>query len=224
MRRLMPLALLLAVLSLLVWWAGGPPLTLDSAVLIGDRKVQGPICVETYVDWSSSMNSHQSERQQALDSLNRFAHRELEPSDVYMEVAFATTSQVTVRPTAFRDLGPSQLTSGSIDRSGTVLAPAVGTAQRGRGRLGADCAARALVIVSDGIVSDEPAALAATLRAGRYTRVFLVTPGYRGRPGAFASPELGGIEVKHFWSAKRLGVVYADVIAEVSGQRVGHRR
>lgn len=224
LRRLVPLALLLTLLALAVWWAAGPPLTLDSAVLRGPREVQGPVCVETYVDWSSSMNKHQSQRQEALDALNRFATRELEPTDVYMEVAFATTSAVTVPPTPFRDLGPARLNDGGIDTSGTALLPAIVVAQRGRSRVGADCAARATVLVSDGEVHDELAALAPALRSGRFTRVFLVTPGYWGRPGPFSRSDLAGVEVKHFWSSKRLGVVYADVVAEMTGQQVGHRR
>ena len=222
--RLIPLLALLGMMALAWWWLAGPPTSLDSAVLRGARQVQGPVCVETYVDWSSSMDSHQPERQEALDALNRFARRELEPTDVYLEVAFGTTAAVMVPPTRFSELGPAQLDDGGIDRSGTLLLPAVAEAADGRADLGTDCAARALVIVSDGIVFDDTPALAGALRDARYTRVFLVTPGYFGRPGAFAGPELAGVVVKHFWDSERLGVVYADVIASVTGQSVGHLR
>jgi hypothetical protein len=222
--RLVPLGLVLALVGLASWWVAGPPTSLDAAVLRGDRQVQGPVCLETLVDWSGSMDDHQPERRDALDALNRFARRELLPDDVYMEVAFGADAAVTVPATRFADRDRADLLDGGIDRDGTAIVPAVRASRDGRSGAAARCAARAAVIISDGIVSDVPGDLAAALQAADYTRVFLVTPGYFGRPTAFAGPELAGVVVKHFWDAARLGVVYADVIASVTGQSVGHRR
>lgn len=217
-----PLLLLLAVATLGWRSVGGPP-SLDEAALVGPRHTQGPVCLAVAGDTSGSMARLAGVRRDALRSLVQFARRSLKGDDLIEAVVFADGTAVALPPTRVADLHQDDLPEPAVPTRDTRLVPAVDRV----GRLFpvGGCSQRALVVVTDGMVSDDVADLARTLAAARLAAVAVLIPGGHGRPPAFRSPELAGVTVAHFDAdnADQLGLRYGDSLATLTGQRLGKR-
>jgi hypothetical protein len=230
-RRMLLLALLPALLlGLLLLRQHLQPADLAHSELTGHRLTTGPICIEEAVDVSGSLARFQAQRQAAEDALFRFARRNLEPRDLFSEAFFAKTSTLALAPAALAGLSAPPRES-SLNPDGTYLAPAVRELEAARKSTA--CAARALVVITDGLLADNPARLAAALRDGSYTRIFAVIPSATGwgRPAPltggildsitvyhFASPGLAGRFASAFGGAKPLDVVLGDITGALTGQ------
>jgi hypothetical protein len=232
--------LLLALLALLLLMAAlvscretRKPTSLATSTLSGPRLVTGPVCIEEAVDVSGSMTAFTAQRQQAEQALFDFARRELGRDDLFAEAFFAGSGEVALRPSALDRLTAAPGIPAGIDPNGTALAPAVEALVAARGRTANRCAARALVLITDGLISDTDAT-AAALRAGSYTRVYAVIPAETGwsRPSPLGGP-LESIAVHHFTSggakgrmasvladAKPLDVVLGQVVGSLTGQHL----
>ncbi|MFG3557843.1 VWA domain-containing protein [Micromonospora sp. NPDC047557] len=228
-RLLRPLLATLLVLGLLGFCALqirkqlGPPGSLDQAVLEGTRRVTGPVCIDEAQDVSGSMERYTALREQAVEQLFLFAHRELRPTDQLAEAVFSGTAGVTLPPTSLHTMPARQRAPEPGD--GTLLAPAVRALTDADERADRECAARALVAISDGEVFDDPADLRAALVDAAYTRVYLVVPGsVGGRPEVFKGDVLGGALVRRFSDAERLGVIFGEIAAELTGERLEQRQ
>jgi hypothetical protein len=202
------------------------PGSLATAALAGPRAVRGPVCVEEAVDVSSSMNNYRAEREAAEAQLFDFARRELAPGDLFSSAFFAGQSALALPPTPMSALTtPPAVPSGL--GSGTLLTPAVQLLTAARGA-GDGCAARGLVIITDGGLADDSASVDRALSDGGYTRVFAVIPG-----GAWWHPDAlpSSVTVYHFhdggaWGrdtafitgAKPLDVVFGDILGSLTGQ------
>jgi hypothetical protein len=232
--RWLLLAALLALLLLFVRQVRQPD-TLAHSRLAGSRLVTGPICVEEAVDVSGSLARFQAQRQAAEDQLFRFARRALHRDDLFSEAFFARTSQLALPPTPLAAL-TAPPPEPPLDPDGTYLVPAVRELVRARDtRQQGTCAARALVIITDGLLADDRATLTAALRSGSYTRIFAVIPAATGwgRPGPLTGGALGSVTVYHFdgpglsgWlasvfgGARPLDVVLGDIVGALTGQEL----
>lgn len=235
LRRLLWLLLLLLLLlvALVAWHEDRKPESLATSVLVGPRQVTGGVCVEEAVDLSGSMTAFTAERERAERELFDFAHRQLLPEDSFAEAFFADQAQVSVPPTALAQLRSTPGVPTGLGHA-TLLTPAVDGLVRSR-PAGQDCAARALVIITDGLLGDDPAALAAALRRGSYDRVYAVVPvsPLRGldRPRPLDAAQLRGIVVQEFHNgglagrvasvlsdAKPLDVTLGAIFAQLTGQ------
>ncbi|WP_432899931.1 vWA domain-containing protein [Micromonospora matsumotoense] len=228
-RLIRPLLTTLLVLALLAFCAVrihdwlGPPASLDQAVLEGARKVAGPVCIDEIQDVSGSMTQYTALREQAVDQLFQFAQRELEASDQLAEAVFSGTTGVTMPPTSLHALPARRPAPAPGD--GTLMAPAIRALTAADRQADRTCAARALVAITDGEVHDDPAELRNALVDGAYTRMYLVVPGLAGgRPGAFTGDVLDGVVVRRFTDARRLGVIFGQVFAELLGVELRHRK
>lgn len=233
-RRLV--ALLLGLLLLLAALIGLgealKPTALATSTLDGPRLVTGPICLEEAVDVSSSMTAFTAQRERAERELLDFAPREL-PSDRLSTAFFAGSARVALRPSDLRTLTSAPTIPLGIDQDGTRLAPAVRALQDARPAGPDTCAARALVVITDGQISD-PAETAAALADGSYTRVYAIVPAGTGwgRPGPLQG-ELDSVAVHRFTDsgpggrvasvmvdARPLDVVLGDVVGSLTGQQL----
>ncbi|MEU7934835.1 vWA domain-containing protein [Micromonospora echinofusca] len=214
---------LLGALGLQLHSLLGPPATLDRAVLEGDRKVTGPVCIDEAQDVSGSMEQYTALRERAVAQLFEFAKRELRPEDQLAEAVFSGAAGLTLPPTRLHTLSPLRRPP-PTPANGTMMAPAVRVLTAAdRGATG-DCAARALVVITDGELHDEPDELRTALRDAAYTRVYAVVPGWIGsRPAIFHGDVLGGTTVRRFHDAERLGVIFGEVFAELTGERLAQR-
>src|SRR4051794_20374952 len=181
---LLLLSLLLLLLALVACVEHEKPASLATSTLSGPRLTTGPICLEEAVDISSSMTVYTPQRERAERELFAFARRELEPGDVLSEAFFSGSAVVARPPTALASLGgPAPVARGLED--GTLLAPAVEALVAARTFGPDNCAARALVMITDGEIFDDEQLINDVLARANYTRMYAVVPagttgGYRG--------------------------------------------
>ena len=228
------LAALLVALVLVAWDRANNPQSLAESALAGPRKVNGAVCVEEAVDISGSMGAFREQREAAERALFTFAQRELHPDDRFSAAFFAGSAGLGLPPTPMSALASAPSVPPGIAFDGTRLAPAVRTLVQARP---ADdgCAARALIVITDGEIFDNPQALSDALTSAGYTRVFAVIPTAAGFSRPDALPE--SIDVLHFhggglWGevvslfsdAQPLDVVFGEVLAEVTGQQLVQNR
>jgi hypothetical protein len=208
------------------------PGSLARSVLGDPRLITGPACVDEAVDVSGSMQQFTPQRERAERELFEFARRELEPTDLISIAFFGETSAVALAPTPLDALSAAPGVPAGIGPNDTLLAPAIDALVASRSTMPTPCAARALIIVTDGVISD-PAQTAVALAAASYTRVYAVIPTsvrWWGRP-----PQLGGdlqpISVYHFTDGgvggavasvlaggKPLDVVLGEIMGALTGQ------
>ena len=224
------LALLLAALALKAWHEAQQPQSLSQSSLAGARTVGGPVCIEEAVDVSGSMSGFRSERESAERELFAFAHRELAPDDRFSSAFFAGSGALAVPSTPISQLNDPPTVPTAIDPAGTRLAPAVEALVQARGD-NDGCAARALIVITDGALGDAPDALAQTLTAANYTRMFAVIPSATGwsRPSAlpdsfivyhFHNGGWLGRAVSMVTDAEPLDVVFGNILGTLTGQHL----
>jgi hypothetical protein len=224
------LPLLLALLAFKAWHEAQRPQSLSQSTLAGARTVGGPVCIEEAVDVSGSMSVFSSERESAERELFAFAHRELAPDDRFSSAFFAGSGALAVPSTPISELNDPPTVPPDIDPAGTRLAPAVSALVQARS---ADdgCAARALIVITDGALGDAPDTLARTLTAANYTRLFAVIPSATGwsRPSALPDSFIvyhfhnGGWmdrAVSVFTGAEPLDVVFGNILGTLTGQHL----
>ncbi|MGX7826031.1 vWA domain-containing protein [Actinokineospora sp. 24-640] len=226
--------LLLLLAALIACGESEKPVSLTSSTLTGPRLAAGPICLEEAVDVSDSMTVFTAQRELAEQALFDFATRVLDDNDLFSAAFFANKSAVALPPTRLSALTVPPAVPDALG-GGTNLAPAVDALVEARAKVpaGVTCAARALIVVTDGVLGDDPAVLEAALRAGTYSRVFAVVPAESGwgRPAGLIGGFLDAVTVHHFTDgglvgraasiiadAKPLDVVYGEIIGSLTGQ------
>jgi hypothetical protein len=236
-------SLLLGLLVLLLLAAGlvschehEKPTSLATSTLVGPRLVTGPICIEEAVDVSGSMDSFRAEREQAEGALFDFARRELTKDDLFSAAYFAGSAKIALPPSSLTTVTAAPGVPDGIDYVSTNLAPAVDALvdARSAGPPGRTCAARALVVITDGLIADS-STVGTSLSKGRYTRVFAVIPSATGwsRPSELTGPVLDSVAVYHFRDsgltgraasifagAMPLDVVFGTIIGSLTGQEL----
>jgi hypothetical protein len=233
---IVPLLLLLGTLAGLAQELRMPP-SLAQARLTGAPTVTGPICIEEAVDVSGSLAAYASQRDEAETEMFRFARRQLPRNDLFAEAFFAATGKLALAPAPLSSLSVPPAQPRGISPDATYLTPAVDDliAARSASPVEGQCAARALIVITDGLIED-PGPLAAALRQGHYTRVFAVIPAATGlgRPGPLSGGALTGITVYHFTTstgltariaglldgARPLDVVFGTIISSLTGQHL----
>jgi hypothetical protein len=228
------LVLLLLLLALVACREERKPESLSRSTLTGARLTTGPICLEEAVDVSGSMTQYATERQRAERELFAFAKRVLQPTDRFSQAFFAGSAMVALPPTSLQSLATPASGSGALD-DGTLLAPAVVSLVAARGADSGSCAARALVLISDGEIFDEQDVIGAVLQMANYTRIYAVAPA--GAVGAGRGNLHGGlldsITVYGFHEggavgrvasvlgdARPLDVIFGDILADLTGQHL----
>lgn len=212
------------------------PTGLATSVLAGPRQATGPVCIEEAVDLSSSMTAFVPARERAETELFSFARRELQGSDLISTAHFAGSAYLALPPTSMDTLATPPGVSGGLE-GGTALAPAVDALINARIAASDSCAFRALVVITDGLISDSDATAAALSRGG-YARVYAVIPAGAGwnRPWPLEGA-LGGVSVLRFHDsdsagrvasllvdAQPLDVVYGEIVGSLTGQRLEQNR
>ncbi|GAA3934356.1 VWA domain-containing protein [Actinoplanes auranticolor] len=224
------LCLLLLLLALVACHEEQKPETLSGSTLTGARLTTGPICLEEAVDVSGSMLEYTAQRERAERELFAFAKRELQPTDSLATAFFAGSAQVTLPPTGLQSLTTPAPPPGQL-KDDTFLVPAVVELVKARLTNPQPCASRALVMITDGVVSDIPAELETVLNAASYTRIYAVSP-TSGR-GALSGGLLDSVSVYEFHGggtsgriasvlndARPLDVIFGDILADLTGQRL----
>lgn len=232
MRRFL-IGLLLLLVLLVALNEVQKPIDLANSTLVGPRLVTGPICIEEAVDVSGSMTSFTPEREQAERELFTFARRELNPNDQMSAAFFAGSAELALTPSPLDTLTAAPAVPAGIDSVGTRLAPAVQALVNARNTASDACVVRALVVITDGEISD-PGETASALALGSYARVYAVIPAGTGwgRPEPLRG-ELNSVSVYHFndsgmggrvasvlADAKPLDVVLGDIVGSLTGQRL----
>jgi hypothetical protein len=210
------LAALVGVAAL--WWFFGPFGSLQNVVLAGDR---GPGCVRIVevVDESGSMQQYAPQRAVATSELQQWVSTNLRGSDELAVIEFADHTQVTRRPASIQDRTPPAATDLSMIGSGTVFAPALQTLQG----LPRTVCRTELLVISDGEISDPPAAVAATdtLTALGVDRVRLFNPVGDSTPAAwtaaFPFSQTDGINAA---DPDEIALAFGKAIADVTGQHL----
>jgi hypothetical protein len=220
----LPLVLLLLAAGGIVWRASAPPRRLDDAALIGPRRTQGPVCLAIAGDTSGSMEKLAGVRREALRSLVHFVRRSLADDDLLAAVVFTGAEGVALPATRVADLDQDDLPEPDVQEPGTKLAPAahrIGVLFPSGG-----CTQRALVVVTDGLLMDDPDDLARAFAAARLAAVEVLVPDGHGRPAIFTAAPLAGVSVARFDShdADELGLRYGNSLATLTGQHLGRRR
>lgn len=232
------LLLLLLIVALVACNESEKPVSLENSRLAGVRLTTGPVCIEEAVDVSGSMQEFIPQREHAEREMFAFAVRELTDDGDMFSAAFFAGSGVTAQaPAPLRTLTIAPTVPAGIDYHGTLLAPAVDALVASRaGAPGADgCSSRALVVITDGVIGDDEATLAASLRKGNYARIFAVVPvetGW-GRPDQlqggirdsvsvmhFTSPGVSGRLASIFVDAKPIEIVFGEILGSLTGQRL----
>jgi hypothetical protein len=232
-RLLLALLLVLLLLAALVACdESSKPASLSEATLVDPRLVTGPVCLEEAVDLSGSMNAYVAQRERAERELFAFGRRVLDDGDLLSVAFFAESAALALPPSPIKNLAAPPGVPVGLG-SGTSLAPAIDALVAGRSA--AVCATRALVVITDGVLGDDPAILRSALGSGRYARMFAVVPAASGwgRPGPLNGEVLDSIVVYHFheggWGgraasvigdAKPLDVVFGEIIGSLTGQRL----
>jgi len=231
-----PLLLLLGTLAGLVRELQMPP-SLAHAKLTGAPTATGPICLEEAVDVSGSLVAYAPQRDAAESEMFSFARRQLPRDDLFSEAFFAATGKLALAPAPLSALSAPPAQPPGINPDATYLTPAVEDLIAARSTAPAEeqCGARALVVITDGLI-DDPGPLVTALRQGHYTRVFAVIPVATGlgRPGPLTGGLLDGITVYHFTTssglvahiadlfdgAQPLDVVFGTIISSLTGQHL----
>jgi hypothetical protein len=158
----------------------------------------------------------------------------LKPDDLLSEAFFAGTAVAVRPPTGLAMIGqPSPVPGGLTD--GTLLAPAVDALVAARAGRPDTCAARALVMITDGEIFDDVQPLSDTLAKANYTRMYAVVPA--GTTGVdrgsltgglldsvtvfgFQDGGLAGRAASILGDAKPLDVVFGEILGGLTGQRL----
>jgi hypothetical protein len=228
------LALLLLLIALVACNENEKPLSLATSTLDGPRLTTGPICIEEAVDVSGSMTAYTAQRERAEGELFTFARRELEKHDMLSETFFAGSAVLALPPTSLASLGGPPPVTGDFE-DGTLLAPAVAALMAARPTNPTACAARALVVITDGEIYDDQQTLNAVLTKANYTRMYAVVPaGITGvgrgqlRGGLLDSVTVYGFHdggtsgraASVFGDAKPLDVVFGEILGGLTGQHL----
>ncbi|GAB2568254.1 hypothetical protein Aab01nite_43690 [Paractinoplanes abujensis] len=224
------LALLLVLLALVACHEEQKPETLARSKLTGARLTTGPICLEEAVDVSSSMLAYTAQRERAERELFGFAKRELQPTDSLTTAFFSGSAKVTLPPTSLQSLTAPAPPPGALE-NGTLLTPAVVELVKSRLVNPQPCASRALVMITDAELGDDLPQLEAAIYAASYTRIYAVSP--IGGRGSLNGGLLGAISVYEFHGggtagriasvlddARPLDVIFGDILADLTGQRL----
>jgi hypothetical protein len=225
------LALLLLLLALVACHEDRKPESLSTSTLTGTRLTTGPICLEEAVDVSGSMTQYTAQREQAERELFAFAKRELQPTDRLTTAFFAGSAQVTLPPTSLQSLTAAAPRPGPL-QDNTLLVPAVAGLVASRLASPEPCAARALVMITDGEIFDLSADLDQVLTLAGYTRMYAVAPSGSGR-GYLTGGLLDSVTVYNFHGggtagrfdsvvhdARPLDVIFGDILADLTGQHL----
>jgi hypothetical protein len=199
------------------------PGSLRQAALTGERRLHGKACIVLAPDVSGSMSEHATTRRLAVQDLMTFSRRSLALNDVLMVVAFDNTVEIALAPTNIASLPAASPAEPALHGTGTEFEPAVRTlAESLRAQ---DCAAVGLASVTDGEFEDDPRRLRDALAAAGLTRVQLLVPGGKGRPGPTGASELLSVDVNHFrpGDSAQLGLKYGRLIADLTGQKLARR-
>jgi hypothetical protein len=225
------LLLLLLIVGLVSCHESQKPASLATSALVGPRLTTGPVCLEEAVDVSGSMVPYTAQRERAEQQLFAFARRELAPTDLFSVSFFAGNGVLAQPPTALSGLRVPPVMPATVDPAGTLLAP--GVTALVAARASTICASRALIVITDGEIFDEPDVIDAALKSGKYTRVYAVIPADSGwgRPSQLNGGALDAIEVQHFHDggisgraasiiddAKPLDIIFGTVLADLTGQ------
>jgi hypothetical protein len=228
------LALLLLLLALIACDEERKPESLAGSTLTGARLTAGPVCIEEAVDVSGSMVQYTAQREQAERELFAFAKRVLEPTDRLTTAFFAGSAQVTLPPTSMRSLTAPAPYPGQL-ADNTFLTPAVVELVKSRFSNPEPCASRALVMITDGEISDETTAIDTALRAADYTRIYAVAPAGATGTGrgtlngglldsvtvyGFHDGGTSGRVASVFGDARPLDVIFGDILADLTGQHL----
>jgi hypothetical protein len=197
---------------------GLPPANLEAARMVGERWARGPVSLEIAVDLSGSMVSYSGLRREALRALAEFTHREMAAGDLLTSVAFADTAAVLVPPTDVLRLRGITDTPRAGVGGGTLLGPAIHLLMELRRPqpTGPD---RSLMVITDGAVFDPPDALTDLLKQAGYQGIHLVVP----KGECPDHRRFRGAVVRHFADADQLGLIYAEIFAAMTGQRLESR-
>lgn len=205
---------------------GGPavlqPTDLTNAVLEGPRKLAGRACLVLADDLSGSMAQYAGQRQAAKAALLPWLKANLQPDDQVALADFTDQAVLTLPATSAAQLPampPAEAFAGS---GGTAVTPAVQLL--GDALQASQCAATALVMITDGKIGDPPDLLAHTLAQHQITRVYALNPDGGHRPAELDHPALRGITVLDIHDAddSDLALRYASLVAELTGQEL-HR-
>jgi hypothetical protein len=223
---------LLLVALLLLLSECQKPTSLTESALLGPRLATGPVCIDEAVDVSGSMTSFTPQRQLAEAALFDLARRQLDPSDSIAVAFFTGAAAIGLPPTPLEDVTVPPTAPAEAFADGTTLAPAVHALGRSRAAAGPVCAAKALVVVTDGLIAD-PEETAAALSSASYTRVFAVVPAATGWGRPSELDGLAPITVYHFTEldpsgrvasvfadAKPLDVVLGEIVGSLTGQEL----
>ncbi|WP_329519157.1 hypothetical protein [Spirillospora sp. NBC_01491] len=202
-----------------------PPANLASARIAGERRARGPVSLEVAVDLSVSMRAHARPRKAALRALADFARREMADGDLLTSVAFAGRAAVMVPPADVRGL--PQVTDKALGDvgQGTLLAPALELLLELRAQRPAEPGACSLMVITDASLFDAPSTLSALLRRAGHGAVHLVVPrSTRRRLPLKGHDWADRATVWRFRDADQLGLIYGEVFAAMTGQRLEIRR
>ncbi|WP_344474304.1 vWA domain-containing protein [Nonomuraea monospora] len=200
-----------------------PMASLESARMVGERRVRGPVSLEVAVDLSYSMEQYSGLRTAALRSLGEFARREMADGDLLSSVAFAGRAAVLVPPVEVRRLG--QVTDhpqGSVGE-GTLLEPAIRLLVKLRGRRPVKPWGCSLMVISDGEFFDDAYRLDPIMQRTGYQDVHLVVPESADRLTTRSHRWHRRATLWRFRDADQLGLIYGTVFATMTGQRLEGR-
>jgi hypothetical protein len=177
------------------------------------------------------MVPYTAQRERAEKELFDFARRELGPADLFSVSFFAGNGVLAQPPKPLSTLHQPPTMPSTVEQTSTLLAPGVDALVASREST--VCAARALVVITDGEIFDEAAAAQAALDSGRYTRVYAVIPSGAGwgRPSELTGDAFDSITVEHFHDggvsgraasifddAKPLDIILGAILADLTGQ------
>lgn len=230
------LALLLLLAALVGCHENRKPADLATSILDGRRLAAGPVCIEEAVDLSGSMTKYVPQRERAERALFTFARRELGPQDLLSETFFAGSAKLAIPPTPMHQLTSPPPADGSDLDDGTLLAPAVGSLVAARSLRPVSCAVRALVMITDGEIFDDPQTIDDALGKANYARLFAVVPagitgvrranlngGLLDSVTVYGFNEDGGLSGRAasiIGNVKPLDVIFGEILGSLTGQQL----
>ncbi|WP_280488840.1 hypothetical protein [Nocardia farcinica] len=215
---LMLAALIATVLAIPTWKAVSAPDSLEEVALVGDR---GPGCIRLVVanDQSGSMTDFAVPREQALAQFLRWAPTNLRADDEIAVLAFTDHVKTVLEPISVT--ARPTVESLTIDGQDTLFAPVISAISQ----LPATACSTALVLLSDGVMSDlsgDAETARGQLRTAGVNEVFLLVPGESidVAPGwtqtyPYAAPvRFNGTD------PAETGLVFGQTLASMTGQNL----